>query len=134
MAANDEAGAVAGTRYFLELYTYTRTSGDTAPWSALTHDQCGFCGAVAEMAAEATTSGRTVVGAEVTVHDAFATEVTPGQTYGVTANVTEARSVESDASGTEVAANPASDNTLYVLMTWTDGWVVREVDVLPADS
>src|SRR5690606_40272765 len=40
---DDHVGAIWAARYFLDLYTYMRATGDTASFEAMSAPECGFC-------------------------------------------------------------------------------------------
>ncbi|MFC4631783.1 DUF6318 family protein [Promicromonospora alba] len=43
MEREDAEGAAAAAEYFLSLYAYTKATGDTEEWDAMSHQTCGFC-------------------------------------------------------------------------------------------
>src|SRR6478609_144939 len=43
MERDDAEGAAAAAEYFLELYPYVMTTGDTTEWDAMAHEECESC-------------------------------------------------------------------------------------------
>jgi hypothetical protein len=64
-AVDDHVGAIWAARYFLDLYTYMRATGDTAPFEAMSAPECQFCSSQSEVAAEIHDAGGWVEGGEV---------------------------------------------------------------------
>jgi len=50
MERDDAEGAAAAAVYFIELYDYVMTTGDTAEWEAMSHDRCEFCAEAVQQA------------------------------------------------------------------------------------
>ncbi|MFV0427536.1 MAG: DUF6318 family protein, partial [Beutenbergiaceae bacterium] len=46
MSVDDTVGATATVYYFLQLYDYTRTTGDTRYWEAISSPECNWCARV----------------------------------------------------------------------------------------
>ncbi len=49
---DDHVGAIWAARYFLDLYTYMRATGDTASFEAMSAPECQFCAGAVERAQE----------------------------------------------------------------------------------
>ncbi|SMF05163.1 hypothetical protein SAMN02744115_01124 [Cellulosimicrobium cellulans J1] len=68
MDQDDAEGAAAAAKYFLELYPYVMTTGDTTEWDAMTWaESCTFCTTVRADALEIAANGDTFTGAAITV-------------------------------------------------------------------
>lgn len=132
-SAPSTEGAAAAAGHVMRLYTYARNTADVSAWRELSDPACGFCSAVEQMVASVETNGRTLRGAGVEVHSSEATEIQPGVTYSVSLDVTESESIEYDAGEEAVARNPATRSRLYVLLEWSQGWRVLEIDVLESE-
>lgn len=48
MEQEDAEGAAAAAEYFIELYPYVMTTGDTSEWEAMSHEACGPCASLIE--------------------------------------------------------------------------------------
>ena len=62
---DDHVGAIWAARYFLDLYTYMRATGDTASFEAMSAPECGFCAGQVEVAEEIHDGGGWVEGGAV---------------------------------------------------------------------
>lgn len=62
MEREDAKGAAAAAEYFLSLYAYTRSTGDTQEWDAMSHKACDFCTDGGDRAREMAAHGETLVG------------------------------------------------------------------------
>jgi hypothetical protein len=51
-AVDDHVGAIYAARYFLDLYTYMRQTGETAQFEAMSAPECEFCTSSIENALE----------------------------------------------------------------------------------
>ncbi|MGX1574263.1 DUF6318 family protein [Cellulosimicrobium funkei] len=66
MERDDAEGAAAAAEYFLELYPYVMSTGDTAEWDAMTWaETCGFCTDVSTDARSIADADQEFVGGEV---------------------------------------------------------------------
>ncbi|WP_255181378.1 DUF6318 family protein [Cellulosimicrobium cellulans] len=127
MERDDAEGAAAAAEYFLELYPYVMSTGDTAEWDAMTWaETCGFCTGVKENALEIKSAGDSYVGSETTVEAATAGEVdslTGGR--AVLVDVTQAahRRVADD--GSVVSEGAQVTGRLHIDVVFTnDQWYV----------
>lgn len=68
MEREDAKGAAAAAEYFLSLYAYTRSTGDTQDWDVMSHNACGFCTDGSDRAREMAARGETLVGGGLEVH------------------------------------------------------------------
>ncbi len=67
MDRDDAEGAAAAAKYFVSLYPYIMSTGDTAEWDAMTWtDTCTFCTANSTKAQELRSSGYQYSGGEIT--------------------------------------------------------------------
>lgn len=62
---DDHVGAIYAARYFLDLYTYMRATGDTAQFEAMSAEGCEFCADAVVNAQEVTAGGGWVEGGEL---------------------------------------------------------------------
>ncbi|WP_256380377.1 DUF6318 family protein [Cellulosimicrobium sp. 72-3] len=71
MDRDDAEGAAAAAEYFLELYPYVMSTGDTAEWDAMTWaETCDFCTSVSSEARSIRDKGDAFSGAEITLSNA----------------------------------------------------------------
>lgn len=64
MKRKDAEGAAAAAEYFIELYPYVMSTGDTEEFEAMSHRACGFCADALEQAERIDESGWTYAGGE----------------------------------------------------------------------
>lgn len=70
MERDDAEGAAAAAEYFLELYPYVMSTGDTAEWDAMTWaETCGFCTSVRADALEIAENGEHFSGGALELSD-----------------------------------------------------------------
>ena len=67
MKRKDAKGAAAAAEYFLSLYSYTKVTGDTEEWDAMSHRACAFCRTAMEHANEISSNGDTYTGGELSM-------------------------------------------------------------------
>lgn len=67
MEREDAKGAAAAAEYFLSLYAYTKMTGDTEEWDAMSHQTCGFCKTAKDHAAEIAANQEEYSGGELSV-------------------------------------------------------------------
>ncbi|WP_051027516.1 DUF6318 family protein [Cellulosimicrobium cellulans] len=71
MERDDAEGAAAAAEYFLELYPYVMSTGDTAEWDAMTWaETCDFCTSVSGEAKSIRDERDAFSGAEITLSNA----------------------------------------------------------------
>lgn len=92
MEADDATGAAAATWYFLELYDYTRASGDTALWEAMVTDDCGWCATVVDQVDQVYADGGYITGEGLSYDISLAEVELPSENphYVVRLDATEA--------------------------------------------
>lgn len=64
-SVDDHVGAIYAARYFLDLYTYMRATGDTSQFEAMSRDGCKFCASSIANAEEIHDGGGWVEGGEI---------------------------------------------------------------------
>jgi hypothetical protein len=64
MKRKDAEGAAAAAEYFIELYPYVMSTGDTEEFEAMSHRACGFCADALEQAERIDESGWVYAGGE----------------------------------------------------------------------
>lgn len=116
-------GALAVGQYFLELFPYVHSTGDTTTWRALSHPDCLFCADVADDAEHPPEGGFDDASVEIEPLDGV--ELEPGSSYSLTYTMRFVS--ESDPAG-EV------DAVTMIVIREDDRWLVRGVDVVPADD
>ncbi|WP_250444832.1 DUF6318 family protein [Actinotalea sp. C106] len=123
----DEAGAVAAAKYFLELFAYVLSTGDTTEWDAVTIESCSLCTNVRERAVTLHASGG-MRGGGVSIHSSrvIGTDTTINA-RAVEVDYTFGAGEELDAAG-ETAETLAEESGTAVLdVSFTEqGWVLLE--------
>lgn len=123
MAVNDHVGAIWATRYFLDLYTYMRASGNTAAFEGMSAPECDFCASSIENAEEITADGGWAEGGALVfdINEATAEYPTDSEpNYLVRFSMTQERQVihRPDGSVEEVGESSAD---VVVAMRYVDG-------------
>lgn len=136
MEQEDAEGAAAAAEYFLELYEYVMTTGDTSEWRTMSLDSCTFCQGSIGQADQISSRGDVFEGgsAVVTVDDPTfyvrdeATGIYPLDVR-IVQEAISIRSVEGD----ELFAQERTDDLYRAELGLRDGeWVVVEVSLLEA--
>jgi hypothetical protein len=136
MDTDDAEGAAAAAEYYIELYPYVMTTGDTSEWEAMSHAECGSCSDLLQQARTITERGDTFRGGEVS-----ATVEDPGlyvrdeQTgiYPLDIMMTEEASTILDDQDREVFSSARETNQKRVEMGRFKGnWVVVGIAEIPS--
>ncbi|WP_156253595.1 DUF6318 family protein [Pseudactinotalea terrae] len=64
-AVDDHVGAIYAARYFMDLYAYMRTTGDSAQFEAMSASECEFCAGAVDYASELHEAGGWVEGGAI---------------------------------------------------------------------
>lgn len=135
MDTDDARGAAAAAEYFIELYPYVMTSGDTSEWEAMAHTMCDSCSVLTEDAKSMTARGDVLVGGQVT-----ATVEDPNyylrdeQTgiYPLDVQVEQTATTITDKSGAELFSSGATTDLRRVEMGRNQGsWIVVTITEIP---
>ncbi|MCB7136570.1 DUF6318 family protein [Cellulosimicrobium marinum] len=129
MDQHDAEGAAAAAEYFLELYPYVMTTGDTAEWEAMTHEACGFCSDSIGQATRIVDEEASFEGGEIatTVITTYAQDDLTGL-YPLDVQIDQEPMVIRDSSNAELFADDRTSDLYRVEMGIRDGtWVVFEV-------
>ncbi|GAA2720078.1 DUF6318 family protein [Cellulomonas aerilata] len=124
LARADEAGAAAAAQYFVSLYSYTMQTGDTAAWTQMSADVCGFCGRIKADAEAIAANGETYVGGDILLSEVTVLpqdELVGG--FPVDASFTQAPARHTDAEGTVINetagdSGPVRIDTLNSAGSW----------------
>lgn len=133
MKRKDAEGAAAAAEYFIELYPYVMSTGDTEEFEAMSHRACGFCADALEDIAQFQTSGQSYVGggASGTVLTIYERDDLTG-IYPLDLSIEQASSRVIDSTGTEISSASESASEVRVEVGRRDGrWVVVEVASAP---
>jgi len=132
----DLDGAITTATYFLQLFPYALNTGDLTDWSLLSHAECQFCGGVADDVGHLSGLGQHQDGTEITIQTATGAEIRAGVSFSVDITFTQGPWTVVDSAGTVVdaAANPESLHALVVVMRDADRWLIRAVQVDPANG
>ncbi len=127
MSRDDEVGAVAAAEYFLELYTYTESSQDIGPWSAMSHADCIFCQSVTDNVAVQRASAQVVKSAPMTVTEESISTLSP-VAFSVSLTVTKEPEELWTSDGDFISrASDVGGKFLMVVLRNPSEWIVREV-------
>ncbi|WP_168676547.1 DUF6318 family protein [Cellulomonas septica] len=127
-------GAAALAEYFIGVYEYAYTTGDTAELDRLSSDSCSFCHSAISDIHQSRAAGETEEGGGAVVEYADGAEVSPSEWYTATLRVKQLASTRRSATGEVVVQDPESKSDLYFALSWTDGWQVDAVDVMESGS
>jgi hypothetical protein len=136
MDTDDAEGAAAAAEYYIELYPYVMTTGDTSEWEAMSHAECGSCSTLMGDATSMAARKDVLTGGEIT-----ATVDDPGyyvrddQTgiYPFDVRVEQAAMTISDESGAELfSSGPSTDLRRVEMGRYQGSWIVVGIVEVPA--
>ena len=128
MANNDAAGAEAAVRYFIDLYSYTYLSRDTAPFKAMSAEDCVFCNSVLAEVDQMIAAGETQSGGGVTV-DAISSNAYHADVNAhiLELETTQAPYIEAGWDEEVLAENDGATLAVSIILQKSlDGWIVLE--------
>ncbi|HEY0118178.1 MAG TPA: DUF6318 family protein [Cellulomonas sp.] len=127
MSREDEAGAVAAAKYFLELYTYTESTQDTGPWIAMSHPSCIYCVSVRDDVAAQLNARQVTLSAPMTVTSLTAQELNP-LAYSISVRVRKQPEELWTSEGALIARGSDVGGGLRLVLVRHPGkWLVREL-------
>jgi len=128
MDRDDAEGAAAAAEYFLELYPYVMSTGDTSEWDAMSHAECGTCASLITQARTIAERGDVAIGGEVTATVEDPSRYVRDESTGLfplDLDFHQAGSSIADAEGTEIFAAEAKNSQKRVEMGRLNGdWIV----------
>ncbi|MFC7404123.1 DUF6318 family protein [Georgenia alba] len=132
----DVGGAIAAAEYFLELYTYSRATGDLSAWREMSDPECNFCSNIAENTESRYSSGGHIEGGEMTIERTSGTAPTDSSPYfGVDAHIVEGVSEHYSPDEAEPEVLPAVRHVMVMALQYEDGrWIIRGVEVLSSEE
>ncbi|MFC8796264.1 DUF6318 family protein [Promicromonospora sp. NPDC057138] len=133
MKRDDAEGAAAAAEYFLSLYAYTRSTGDTKDWDAMSHRACDFCKDGSNRAKEMAANGESLRGGglEVEILQAYQRDDLTG-IYPLDARVTQQAYETRDAGGDVTDSGEREVVDRRIEMGRRDGdWVVVTIAPIP---
>ena len=126
MDQDDEAGAAAAARYFLELHMYVMATGDLSEWDMVTWDQCESCAAIRSEVNRVYSAGGHFAPSEIEfarVESGPQHEALGG--FPVEVDYVLSAGAEYDAAGVEVATGVEESGTLAVdVLRQPGGWTL----------
>ncbi|WP_435737369.1 DUF6318 family protein [Cellulosimicrobium sp. PMB13] len=136
MEQEDAEGAAAAAEYFIELYDYVMTTGDTTEWRAMSLESCTFCQGSIEQANQISSRSDVFEGGDavVTVDDPtfYARDEATG-IYSLDARVIQEPIAIRSAKGEELFAQERTDDLYRAEVGRRNGeWVVVEISLLEA--
>jgi hypothetical protein len=129
-------GAIATAGYFLQLFPYALNTGDLTEWSLLSDVECQFCGGVADDVGNLSKLRQHQNGTEITIQVATGAEIRRGASFAVDITFTQGPWTVVDSAGTVVdtASTPEALHALVVVTHDADRWLIRAVQVDPANG
>ncbi|MHA7132789.1 DUF6318 family protein [Oerskovia turbata] len=136
MDKDDAEGAAAAAEYFIELYPYVMTTGDTSDWEAMSHAECGSCSDLIGDAKSIVTRGDIFVGGEVeaSIDDPYY-YVRDEQTgiYPLDLRVEQSATTITDKSGAELMSSGDEKSDRRIEMGRLEGnWIVVGIAEIPS--
>lgn len=126
-SVDDHVGAIYAARYFLDLYTYMRATGDTAQFEAMSAEECEFCADSITTAKDLHADGGWAEGGELRFDIEAATAEYPTEdepSYMVRFTTTEEPSVVHHGDGSQEALKGATFDTVVALRYVDDRFIV----------
>jgi predicted DCC family thiol-disulfide oxidoreductase YuxK len=129
-------GAAAAATYFLQLFPYVLNTGDLTDWTALKDGECKFCSGVADDVNRLIQLGQHQIGTDIAVESATGVEIRPGASFSVDIVFAQAPWAIVDSIGAVVdsAADTTRFHALIVVLRDGDRWLIRGVQIDPADG
>jgi hypothetical protein len=130
MSRDDEAGAVAAATYFMtELYPYTISSLDTAPWQSMSHSECLFCRSVKSDVETLRSAGRIPIVAPIGIESTSIKMLNP-LAFSVVLEITTGPDETFTANGTRLEKTTQVSGSATVIVVHQAGaWLTRGVDL-----
>ncbi|MEN5075167.1 DUF6318 family protein [Isoptericola cucumis] len=127
-------GAAAAAEYYISLYPYVMTTGDTSTWKAMSFKTCGFCKSSIDQAERINDEKFVWSGGEITQFD-VATEYARDEATGIypfDARITQNAGHIRDGSGEAVFDGKATDDLYRIEVGNIDGdWTIVEIAKKP---
>ncbi|SPT53854.1 Uncharacterised protein [Actinomyces bovis] len=127
MDENSLDGVAQAAKYFLLLYTYTYTTGNTKLWQDLTEDDCKFCKHLVDVTKELHDSGGWADHWSFELYTITHRKASAGNTYSVVdLQITNPGTMEYDSSGNGSQTEREENKTLRLALDYVDGkWMLR---------
>ncbi|QQM67798.1 hypothetical protein JG540_02640 [Actinomyces weissii] len=129
MDENSPEGAAQAAKYFMLLYTYTFTTGNTQPWLEMTEEGCVFCKSVVDNTKEIHDKGDWVDHWDILISRiTYAAPVDGYELSAVTLTLSHpGTTTRYKADGSIVQVEGEDDYKLQLGMRYTGGrWTVRQ--------
>lgn len=134
MATPSAEGAAAAASYFISLYPYVYVTGDFSEWDALSAPECEFCSNTKSDVQRMFAAGNRTTGAPVEIVSSEGIELSDLEWYSAKLRVRQAEGAELDPTGSPVSTNPAALFDFDVAMTWSDGWRIDSIGIVPVEQ
>ncbi|MFI8525149.1 DUF6318 family protein [Promicromonospora sukumoe] len=134
MKRKDAEGAAAAAEYFIELYPYVMSTGDTEEFEAMSHRACGFCADALKQAERISTRDETWAGGEIqsTLLETYERDDVTG-IYPLDVEVQQDAAQITDSEGATVFEGEAERAIYRVELGRRNGlWIVVEIAPGPA--
>ncbi|QQM67980.1 DUF6318 family protein [Actinomyces weissii] len=132
MDENSPEGASQAAKYFMLLYTYTYTTGDTKPWQDITEEECKFCENLVNVTKELHDNGGWADHWNIEIYTI--THRKPGPDYNYTVvdiELTNPGTTEYDAFGNGSQTDREENKVLRLGLNYVGGrWMIHGGQVL----
>lgn len=136
MEQEDAEGAASAAEYFIELYPYVMSTGDTAEWESMSLETCAPCTGFIEQASTIASRGDVfeggVIAAEVVEPGRYIRDEVTG-VFPLDVTYTQEPMTISSSAGEELFTSERTSSERRVEMGLRDGeWVVVTIAEIPA--
>ncbi len=136
MDRDDAEGAAAAAEYFVELYPYVMTTGDTAEWEAMSHAECEPCHGFIDQAKTIAERGDVYSGGVVDATVADPGRYVRDEATGLTpldVEYTQAEILIADPAGEELFSSKSASEQRRMELGRRDGsWIVVTIAPMPS--
>ncbi|WP_456788675.1 DUF6318 family protein [Cellulomonas sp. P5_C5] len=123
-------GAIAAATYFLSLYDYAFSSGDSRPLLAMSAESCEYCTYVDDQIQSMVASGYASVREPAEVTHSDSTEIRADEWFRVALRAEQGPLITVAPDGTRTQTSDGGVADFVFAIAWTgDGWRVEGVDV-----
>ncbi len=127
MDENSPEGASQAAKYFMLLYTYTYTTGDTKPWQDVSENECRFCENLVNVTKELHDGGGWADHWSIAIYTISHRK--PASDYNYTIvdiELTNPSTIEYDSFGNGTQTDREENKVLRLALNYTNGrWVIH---------
>jgi hypothetical protein len=136
MERDDAEGAAAAAEYFLELYPYVMSTGDTTEWEAMSHPECEPCRGFIDQANTIAERGDVYSGGDVDATIADPGRYLRDEATGITpldVEYTQAEILIADTAGKELYSSANASELRRMELGRRDGsWIIITIAPMPS--